>query len=248
MPYLHFLLLCLWGTHVRIFDHFHDVHSIVFSVGQALANEILGLCRYGRLIRKLDFGGLQNNVFFKDSGLRLIVAEWLKKEFNFKEKIWSNRLKSKLPFCRKDIGRKWHRATKRQLLKRFLAVFCPPQSILVASTSRFLLLATSNPCHGLDCNFQNPWFWIDRNPWFWCHRSRSRRSAEYFLEINCWKSQCFKAKNQRIFTWFEIIMNDGWFDFVQVLESRRDLHHNRSRFTLRNGFMLKWNTILFCIF
>ena len=73
------MLLCLWGTHVCIFDHFHDVHSVVFSVGQALANEILGLCRYGRLIRKLDFGGLQNNVFFKDSGLRLIVTEWLEK-------------------------------------------------------------------------------------------------------------------------------------------------------------------------
>lgn len=183
MSYLHFLLLCLWGTHVCIFDHFHDVHSVVFSVGQALANEILGLCRYGRLIRKLDFGGLQNNVFFKDSGLRLIVAEWLEKKFNYRKSgqivDWS-----KLPFCRKDIGRKWHRVTKRQLLKIFLAVFCPPQSILVASTSRFLLLATSNPCHDLDCNFQNPWFWTDRNPWFWCHRSRSRRSAEYFLKQN----------------------------------------------------------------
>ena len=74
-------------------------------------------------------------------------------------------------------------------------MFCPPQSIRVASTSRFLLLATSNPCHGLDCNFQNPWFWIDRNPWFWCHRSRSRRSAEYFLQINCWKSHSLKPKN-----------------------------------------------------
>ena len=53
-----------------------------------------------------------------------------------------------------------------------------------------------------------------------------------------WNSDLDK-KWKYFLTWFEIIVNDGWFDFVQVLESRGDLHHNRSRFALRNGFMLK---------
>merc|ERR1719189_424964 len=29
---LHFLLLCLWRTHVSVLDHFHNIHSVVFSV------------------------------------------------------------------------------------------------------------------------------------------------------------------------------------------------------------------------
>lgn len=74
---LHLLLFGLWRAHVSIFDHFHDIHSIIFSIGKTFANEILSLCGYCRLIRKLDISGLQDDVLLQNCGLRLIMSKWL---------------------------------------------------------------------------------------------------------------------------------------------------------------------------
>lgn len=36
----------------------------------------------------------------------------------------------------------------------------------------------------------------------------------------------------------EVVVNDRWFDLVQVLERRDDLHHDRARLSLGNGLVL----------
>ena len=76
--YLHFLLFCLRWAHVGVFDHFHDIHTVIFTIGKTSTNEIFGLGRYCRLIRKLDICCFQNNIFFQDGCLGLIMTKRLK--------------------------------------------------------------------------------------------------------------------------------------------------------------------------
>lgn len=74
---LKLLLLGLRWTEVWIFDHGGHVHPIVLSVGQTSPDEVLGLLTDCRTIGELDVRGFEDNIFFQDCGLRLVMTKGL---------------------------------------------------------------------------------------------------------------------------------------------------------------------------
>ena len=57
-----------------------DVHPVVFPVGQAPPDEVLGLDGDGGLGGEVGVGRLQDDVLLEDRGLTLVVTERLRRK------------------------------------------------------------------------------------------------------------------------------------------------------------------------